>query len=85
MIGGGNMPEKEIGTKKILIKKCHICGHINESSCEVERCKKCQKSFLPISYFSKVHDNSGVKFKQLYSRAHEINEKDLIIGIHVIW
>ena len=70
---------------KTLIKKCHICGHINESKKELERCKNCKKSFLPSSYFSKVHDNSGQSYKNLYSLAHEIDEKDLIIGIHVIW
>jgi len=70
---------------KVLIKRCHVCGHLNESSTELERCQKCSKSFLPSSYFSKVHDNTGVKFKQLYSHVHELDEKDLIIGIHVIW
>ena len=72
-------------SKKTLIKRCHICGHINESVVELERCHKCKKSFLPTSYFNKVHDNSGVKYKQLYSNVNEIDEKDLIIGIHVIW
>ena len=80
-----NMSLDVNGKTKTLIKKCHVCGHLNESSIELERCKKCHKSFLPSSYFSKVHDNSGVKYKQLYSNVYEIDEKDLIVGIHVIW
>jgi hypothetical protein len=70
---------------KLLIKKCHVCGHLNESTIELQRCGKCQKSFLPSAYFSKVHDNAGTKYKQLYSAVDEIDEKDLIVGIHVIW
>ena len=72
-------------SEKLLFKKCHVCGHINESHNELERCQKCQKSFLPSSYFSKVHEQSGLKYKQLYSPVNELDEKDLIIGIHVIW
>ncbi len=70
---------------KKLIKKCHVCGHLNESDSELERCLHCKKSFLPSSYFTKVHDSTGEKFKNLYSEVNEIDEKDLIIGIHVIW
>ena len=70
---------------KTLIKRCHICGHLNESPIELERCLGCHKSFLPSSYFSKVHNNTGTNYTSLYSSVHEIDEKDLIIGIHVIW
>ena len=70
---------------KTLIKRCHVCGHLNESTAELERCQKCQKSFLPSSYFTKVHEHTGEQYKHLYSSVHELDEKDLIIGIHVIW
>ena len=72
-------------SNKVLIKKCHVCGHLNESSVELERCQKCLKSFLPSSYFSKVHDKVNNSYKNLYSDVSELDEKDLIIGIHVIW
>ena len=72
-------------SKKLLIKKCHICGHLNESHNELERCKNCHKSFLPSSYFNKVHEQAGQNYKNLYSEVTELEEKDLIIGIHVIW
>ena len=79
------MSKDNFGQHVLIIKKCHICGHINESGSEVERCQKCNKSFLPSSYFSKVHDGVGEQYKNLYSSAEELEEKDLIIGIHVLW
>ena len=71
--------------KKVLIKKCHVCGHLNYSSIEIEKCPECNKSFLPSSYFTKIHCTSTKEFKELFASAEDISEEDLIKGIHVIW
>ncbi len=70
---------------KLIIKKCHICGHIMESAHEVQKCGKCKKSFLPVNYFSKVHSKSQKEFEQLFAQGHEIHEEDLIKGLTVLW
>ena len=74
----------ETSTKQ-LIKKCHVCGHIMESSQEVQKCGKCKKSFLPVNYFSKVHSKSQKEYDQLFAHSQEIHEEDLIKGLTVLW
>jgi uncharacterized OB-fold protein len=71
--------------RKLLIKKCHSCGHINESSRELEACGKCNKGFLPLNYFEKVHSQGTLSYKELFSEVEEITEEDLIRGITVLW
>lgn len=70
-----------------IIKMCHVCGQITESSTEIDKCVSCGKSFLPLNYFDKVHDHKDRKydFKDLYAQSHEIEEEDLIIGLYVLW
>lgn len=68
-----------------IIKKCHMCGHLMESRKEVEKCECCNKPFLPMNYFGKVHAKNSTEFKQLFSKASEIHEEDLIKGLSVIW
>lgn len=70
---------------KLIIKKCHDCGHIMESSQELQKCMKCKKSFLPVNYFSKVHSKSQKDYDQLFAYGHEIHEEDLIKGLTVLW
>lgn len=70
---------------KLLIKKCHTCGHIMESSQEIQKCTKCKKSFLPVNYFSKVHTKTQKDFDQLFAQGHELREEDLIKGLTVLW
>jgi len=70
---------------KLIIKKCHDCGHIMESGQELQKCSKCKKSFLPVNYFSKVHSKSQKDFDQLFAYGHEIHEEDLIKGLTVLW
>jgi hypothetical protein len=77
-----NIKSKE---KKILIKKCHICGLIMESDREIKKCTKCNKSFLPCHYFNKVHAKTSKEFTNLFSSTQELHEDDLVKGIHVIW
>lgn len=78
------LTNKDSGTK-LLIKKCHICGHVMESSQEVQKCGKCKKSFLPVNYFSKIHSKTQNEYEQLFAQGHEICEEDLIKGLTVIW
>lgn len=82
-----NTKEKKKATKKkLLIKKCHVCGHINESQSELEKCDKCNKGFLPLNYFSKIHaQGETTSYQQLFSEVEELSDEDLIKGIYVIW
>ncbi len=84
------MSNKEIQNKKkvcdkVIIKKCHVCGQLSESSVELERCLKCKKAFLPLNYFSKIHESSSEKYEELFSHCSEIDEEDLVLGLYVIW
>lgn len=73
-------------TKEILLMRvCHRCQHINESSVELARCTQCQKSFLPLRYFEKIHTAHGEIWKNNFSGASEIEEEDLIKGLFVLW
>ena len=62
-----------------------MCGFLNESSKEVSKCGKCNKSFLPLNYFGKVHAKNTEEFKNLFATSDEIHEEDLIKGIHALW
>jgi hypothetical protein len=75
--------KKNSKRKKVIIKKCLHCEHINESFVELERCKKCKKSHLPSQYFNKIHLNED--FKDLYEDAEEIEQKQFLKGIDIIW
>lgn len=71
--------------KKVLIKKCHVCDHVFESKQEAKSCPKCNKSFLPINYFQNIKGTQMKEYEQLFSESEEMEEKDLIKGIHVLW
>lgn len=70
--------------KKLLIKQCHCCGYVHECTHEIERCSECQKSFLPLKYFQKIHDHHQ-NYSDLFSSVDEIEESDLIKGLFVLW
>lgn len=74
---------KESSSK--IIKKCHVCGHLMESKKEIEKCDSCHKPFLPMNYFGKVHAKSSTEFKQLFSKASELHEDEMIRGLTVLW
>ena len=76
--------EKKLSAK-LLIKKCHVCGQVTEAPEEQQKCLSCGKSFLPLNYFTKIHDHSDAKFKELFAECHELSEDDLIKGLYVIW
>ena len=73
------------GTEKLIIKKCHICGHIMEGHQEIAKCHKCKKSFLPVNYFSKIHSKSQKDYEHLFAFGHELHEEELIKGLTVLW
>ncbi len=71
--------------KKILVRRCHLCGEIIESYGEPEQCTNCRKHFLPLNYFGKVHATTPTAFKQLFESASDLHEEDLITGLFVLW
>ena len=70
---------------QVIVKKCHVCGHINEGEEEMKQCGHCKKSFLPLNYFGKIHNGSSEGLAQLFCRAHELTEDDIIRGLYVLW
>ncbi|MDA8792297.1 hypothetical protein N9N67_03575 [Bacteriovoracaceae bacterium] len=75
---------KNINHSKIIIKVCHVCYRLNESYKEPLKCQHCHKSFLPLNYFYKVHDQS-IRHEELFAEGHELHEEDLVKGIYVLW
>ncbi|MEC7277225.1 MAG: hypothetical protein VXV96_12980 [Bdellovibrionota bacterium] len=72
-------------TSRLIIKKCHVCGTLNEGYKETKKCGACNKSFLPSNYFGKVHALNSKEFDELFSHSDELHEEDLIKGINVLW
>lgn len=78
-------PYKKKTNLKVIIRKCHHCGHITESTNEPKKCSGCHKSFLPLNYFGKVHAKNSTEYYELFCSSDEINEEDLIAGIYAPW
>ncbi|MBT3982744.1 MAG: hypothetical protein HOE90_15400 [Bacteriovoracaceae bacterium] len=73
-------------SERTLIKRCHVCDKVAESTKELERCPKCGKAFLPLNYFTKVHEQGAeTKLVDMFASCDELSDADLIKGIHVIW
>jgi len=70
--------------EKSIIRACHTCLKVNESPKELERCMHCDKPFLPLRYFEKVH-HKNQKFEQYFSSSDQLEEEDLIKGLFVLW
>ena len=70
---------------KLLIKKCHVCGQVTESMTELDKCVGCGKAFLPLNYFTKIHDHKEAKFIELFAESHELHEDELVKGLYVLW
>lgn len=68
-----------------LIKMCHVCTKVAEAEKELERCPYCQKSFLPLNYFEKIHAHKDAKLSELYDNCQDIEDHYLVRGIHVKW
>lgn len=77
--------EKKLSSRVNIVRKCHLCGFVMETKREVERCTHCQKSFLPLKYFSKIHGRGNSNFEDLFSSGSELHEEDLIPGLTVLW
>lgn len=78
---------KEVGTrlrKRLIVKKCHHCNALNESTTEKQKCSSCNRPFLPLNYFDKIH-NHEVQYDDLFAQSHELHEDDLIKGLYVLW
>ena len=75
----------QIKNDKLIIKKCHVCGQMNESHQEPQKCTGCKKSFLPVNYFSKVHSKSQAEYDKLFAFGHELHDEDVIKGLTVLW
>jgi hypothetical protein len=71
--------------EKLLIRACHSCNKLTESYCEVERCSHCNKAFLPLHYFEKIHQFKDENWKKHFSSSDELEEEDLIKGLFVLW
>mgnify|MGYP003963910791 CR=1 FL=1 len=71
--------------KRVIIRKCHMCGELIESPREAVRCPKCNKSFLPLNYSGATQVHSEKDFFKLFSDAGQLEESDTIFGLFVIW
>ncbi len=71
--------------EKLIVKKCHLCGHIMESFEEIKKCGQCKKSFLPSNYFAKIHSKNSAEYDHLFAAGHEMHEDELIKGLTVLW
>ena len=80
-----NLVKENSTQAKQIVKVCHVCGHIHSSFEEVQRCEGCQKSFLPLNYFSKVHAKNSTEFEALFVSSDQLHEEDLIKGLYVLW
>ena len=75
----------KVSCDKVIIRKCHICGHLSESIREIQRCTNCNKSFLPMNYFGKVHAKNSRDFDNLFATSDELHEEDMLKGLQVLW
>jgi hypothetical protein len=37
----------------LYVRRCHICGEVNEGTEDILKCGSCHKSLLPFFYFDK--------------------------------
>ena len=71
--------------EKLVIRACHACMKLTESYQETERCLHCSKPFLPLRYFEKIHGFKDKSWQKHFSEAQDLEEKDLIKGLFVLW
>jgi hypothetical protein len=76
---------KKTKKEKLLLRNCHSCLKINESSKELERCAHCNKAFLPLRYFDKIHQEKDLSWENYFYPTDLIEEEDLIKGLFVLW
>ena len=71
--------------QKSIIRQCHRCLQVSESPKELEKCPKCHKAFLPLNYFEKIQGDQKSKFEDLFADGSELEERELIRGLFVLW
>ncbi len=76
---------KKTKREKLVVRACHACLKVNESTTELQRCQHCNKAFLPLRYFEKIHQDKDLKFENHFSSSEELDESDLIKGLFVLW
>ncbi len=76
---------EKLKPKKSLFKVCHACGHCFETPVEPDKCLKCQKAFLPLQYFDKIHQSKSEKFHLLFEKSDDLDEETFIKGLYVLW
>jgi hypothetical protein len=40
-------------SESLFVRRCHVCGSVNESKDDIKKCVCCSKSLLPFYYFDK--------------------------------
>lgn len=40
-------------SQSLFVRRCHVCGDLNESTEDILKCNQCQKPLLPFFYFDK--------------------------------
>jgi uncharacterized protein with PIN domain len=76
----GLKPRKKI----VLFRICHRCQKHHSAEKELDRCPQCSKPLMPQGYFHKIHDPHQ-RFEDLYSKAQELQEAELLKGLCVLW
>jgi hypothetical protein len=79
------MKDLQKSKEKTIIRACHSCLKVNESYKEMERCSHCNKSFLPLRYFDKIHHEKDLKWENHFSLSDHLEDEDLIKGLFVLW
>lgn len=77
--------QTKVSKEKLLIRACHSCLKVNESFQELERCSHCNKAFLPLNYFEKIHADKSTKWSGHFASSDQLEEEDLIKGLFVLW
>lgn len=72
-------------TLKKILRLCQKCGHMNESSKELERCLECTKWFLPMNYATALSTKNTADYKCLFKESEDLELEDTIKGITAIW
>ncbi len=64
-VGNGSKMQNQSG-KKIHLRRCHICNHVNESSeAVIDHCEKCHKGLQPMLFFNERKFMGGENLQSL--------------------